>query len=311
MSGPKSYELSEKELQAIAKKAMDQRMRILEGNKDKLLDDFNKGINAFNNLRKEFNLKADQSNENLQNDTLKIKENLKSQVLKFTESKKYNKELLENNAPAINDIESDFESALNEYVSACIFAQKEIPDCFQFDLERSKEFIIFLKRESKRIINEALNEMISREAYQASMETLGEMGYTVIGEKNINGIRSTLLRVKDNIGVNILTSTNKDGTSKYTYEIVGITNDGHNVTDEERVTILESMSKMCLNDFTEFIKKLDKKGFEAKNVIDRQPNAKYCKNKCIFDYVNSEKKESGATDYGQIESPAQSFKKCF
>lgn len=30
MSGPKSYELSEKELRAIAKRAMDQRMRILE-----------------------------------------------------------------------------------------------------------------------------------------------------------------------------------------------------------------------------------------------------------------------------------------
>ena len=312
MSGPKSYELSEKELRSIAKRAMDQRMRILEKNKNKLLEDFNKGMNVFNNFRKEIDLISEKSNEDLQNSILKLKENLNNQVLKFTESKKYNKDILENNTPVINDIENiknDYETARDEYISACIFAEKEVPDCFQFDLERAEEFTIFLKHESQRIMNEAMNEIINREAYQASMETLNEMCYTVIGENNLNGIHSTLLRVKDNIGVNILTSTDENGVSRYTYEIVGITDDGHSVTDEERETILKSMSELCLSDFTKFIEMLHQKGFEVRNLIDRQPNAKYCKNKCVLDYVDSEKKENSADNCGQIAASARSFNK--
>lgn len=300
MSGPKSYELSEKELKVLAKRAMDQRIRVLENNKEKLLDDFNRQMKAFNKLRSDFNSLSKQSEAPSKKDFCEIKENLIKQTLTFTESKKYDKSLITENDTANNDDENGkeaFEAALNEYISACIFAQKDVPDCFQFDSERSEEFTAFLKRESQRIMNEAINELVDQEAYQASIDVLKEMGYSVIGVNNVNGIRSTLLRVKDNIGVNIITSTDSDGTARYTYEVVGITDDGHNVTDDERETILRSMSKMCLDEFTEFISKIEEKGFAVKNMIDRPPNVKYCKNKCVSDYAkipeNAQKNEYG------------------
>lgn len=287
MSGPKSYELSPAEINAIAERQMANRMRELEKNENNILDNIKRSLEEFARLKREFDSLSCAKADDKTIRHFDIKENIQKQVLIFAQSKKLEISPEDENE-LIEDIteksRTDFESALNEYAAACIFAKKEIPDCFHFDPERSEEFIDFLHSESKRIMNNAMNEMINQEAYKVSVETLNEMGYSVVGESDANGVHSTLMRVNKNIGINMITSTDENGTSKYTYEVVGITEDGHSVTEDERQVIYEAMSEMCVNEFKEFIRKIEGKGFFFKNLNDRSLNIKYCKNKNITDY---------------------------
>lgn len=142
----------------------------------------------------------------------------------------------------------------------------------------------YIKASLESDTDNAVDNYVSDEIESPTKQLDSQIAEVENEAKEDNGVRSTLMRVNENIGINMITSTDENGTAKYTYEVVGITEDGHSVTDEERQVIFDAMSDMCFSEFKEFVRKLEKKGFVFNNLNDRSPNIRYCKNKHITDY---------------------------
>lgn len=179
----------------------------------------------------------------------------------------------------------EYNTAVENYVKACYVLGKLPDDCFELTAENFDEVISVLNVETERMMKEAADRLVKQKIYSQSMEALKEMGYEVIGEKksvspNGSSIDSTLVRVNENIGVNMVCI---DG-SKFTYEVVGLTEDNHSVTENEIENITSAMIGMCHTDFTTYLEKLSSKGLVVKDLVDRSVEKRFCKNKNILEY---------------------------
>lgn len=183
-----------------------------------------------------------------------------------------------------NNIE-EYNMAIENYVKACCILNKSPDDCFNITAENIDEVISALNVETERMMKKAIEISIKQEIYSKSLEALKEMGYEVIGEKknisaNGNSINSTLVKINENIGVNMVCI---DG-SKFTYEVVGLAEDDHTATETEEEDIMSAMVEMCHTDFTLYLKKLSDKGLVVKDLVDRLAEKRFCKNKNISEY---------------------------
>lgn len=289
MSGPKSYDYDYVDPQELARMALQNRLNEISRNEKNIFDKYEKSSAVFRKIQDKINRICNtDTKESSPNIIKNVQDMIKNRTIMLGGSAKIEAEDItndDNNSDGLQKIKDNFNTALEEYISACVLAEKDIPDCFEFDENRAEEFTSFLIAERKRILDEMTDEYSKREAYKASVLTLEEMGYSVVGSKNScnsrgNSIRSTLVKVSDNVGINMICI----GGEKYTFEVVGITDDGHTVTDAERQTLTKTMSEMCISDFKTFLDKMEKRGFRAVNVDDRPPKPNYCKNKCVLDY---------------------------
>lgn len=289
MSGPKSYDYDYVDPQELARLALQNRLNEISRNEKFIFDKYEKSVAVFRKIQDKINrICSTDTKESFPNIIKNVQDMIKNRTIMLGGSAKIEAEDItedDDNSDRLQKIKNDFNKALEEYVSACVLAEKDIPDCFEFDEIRAEEFTSFLIAERKRILDEMMDEYSKKEAYRASILSLEEMGYTVVGSKKSrnsreNDIKSTLVKVSDNVGINMICI----GDEKYTFEVVGITDDGHTITDAERQTLTKTMSDMCVSDFKTFLEKMEKRGFRAVNVDDRPPKPDYCKNKCVLDY---------------------------
>lgn len=291
MSGPKSSDFDYIDYEAIAREARMKRIREIE-------EDENAAFNNYRNSLKRF----DEIRSSVYSSEIPAKpavEAIKERIMRFEGSGSFCEDVSNSDAVTAVDRAAEFNDALEEYFAANMLVGREIPDCYEYTHERADELIQFFKSESRKIINSMTSEYASEKAYKTAKETLLEMGYRSVGENQSCGkdgnaptVKSALFRVSGSVGVNLICI---DG-HKYTFEVVGLSEDQHGITEAEKQNILQAMKNMCETDFKNFIGRMEQKGLRAKGLTDRLPDLRFCRNICTADYVSSGSNEQEYTE---------------
>lgn len=293
MSGPKSNDFDYIDHEAIAREARIKRIREIEGDENAAFNNYRNSLKRFDEIRNSV-----YSSVSSEIPAKPAVEAIKERIMRFEGSGSFGEEVTNSESVTAVDRLDEFNDALEEFFAANMLAGREIPDCYEYTHERADELINFFKSESRKIINSMVSEYASEKAYKTAKETLLEMGYQSVGENyscgkggNAPTVKSELFRVSGNVGVNL---TCIDG-HKYTFEVIGLSENQHEITEAEKQNILQAMKNMCETDFKNFIDRMEQKGLRAKGLTDRQPDLRFCRNICTSNYVGSGSNEQEYT----------------
>lgn len=196
-----------------------------------------------------------------------------------------------------------YKEALGKYSSICEIMEVPMADCFGYDETRSDELIQQIIAETKRLESLQVERMKNKLIYDTSLMVLEEMGYKLIGNNIITkksgvSVNSTLFRIDENTAVNLTCTSN----GQYTFELVGVNEDGHAPSESEISKLLQLMNTQCHADFQVIREKLAKKGIVMCDTVERPPDKNYCRSKNIRNYctVIAEEENCAVEQKGQI-----------
>lgn len=189
---------------------------------------------------------------------------------------------------------SVYSEVLQEYAQACAVLERKMDDCFQYDEERCDELIEQMKQETERLKELRLQQMKNEFIYENSIKVLEEMGYKLVGDHTVvkkSGakVKSTLLKLDEKTAVNLVST--QDG--QYTFELVGVTQEGHKPTEEELENLFRVMGETCEFRNAEFQRRMRAHGCIMENVNIRPLDRDACRTKEISKYkaTNSSDRE--------------------
>lgn len=194
-----------------------------------------------------------------------------------------------------------YSEVLRDYAQACAVLGREMDDCFQYDEERCDELIEQLQQETERLKELRLQQMKNEFIYENSVKVLEEMGYKLVGDHTIikkSGamVKSTLLKLDEKTAVNLVST--QDG--QYTFELVGVTQEGHKPTEEELENLFRVMGETCEFRNTEYQRRMKEHGCIMENINIRPLDRSVCRTKELSKY-----EKAGKADRELIEAAEQ------
>lgn len=284
MSGPKSYTPAlTAEQRARLEKEAEERRKQAEFNQ--ILSDFKnnrRDENYFRNIKVETAKSATDERERI----LSSIANFMSQETN-TDFSVYKDERIPSELEFELQKRNEYDVALENYARICAAMNMAMADCFEYEKSRCEELTEQIKAETQRLENLQVEQMQNQLIYTASLDVLSEMGYELIGDNTLTKksgitVKSTLLRLDNDTAINLTSTSN----GQYTFELVGVNNDGHYPTEAEITKLFELMCSKCHVDFATFKSKLAQKGILMNDTNERTPDVSYCRSKKIGDYTN-------------------------
>lgn len=283
MSGPKSYTpvLTPEQKARLEKEAEERRKQA----------EFNQILSSFKNNRTDENYYKNVK-DNAAMSAADERERIMSSIVNFTthEANTDFSTYKDERIPSELEIElqkrEEYDAALENYARICAVMNMNMADCFEYEKTRCEELTEQIKAETQRLENLQVEQMQNQLIYAASLDTLSEMGYELIGDNTITKksgitVKSTLLRLDNDTAINLTSTSN----GQYTFELVGVNSDGHYPTDAEIAKLFELMCSKCHIDFATFKSKLAQKGIIMNDTNERTPDISYCRSKKIGDYT--------------------------
>lgn len=258
-------------------------------------------ITSYENLLSEFKNQSTLSSKNIQIENKKeieqrrINASVKEYVSRnsIADFSAYKGERIPTDTEISFKKQQEYDNVLENYARICSVLNVDMADCFKYDESRYDELIEQVKAETQRLEKLQIQQLQNQLIYETSLKVLAEMGYELIGENTITkksgiSIKSTLLRIDEDTAVNLTMTPN----GQYTFELVGINNDGHAPTESEITKLFSLMCSKCHGDFVMIRKKMAEHGVMINDVNERNPDISYCRSKNISDYSQSKEDES-------------------
>jgi len=284
MSGPKSYTpaLTPEQRARLEKEAEERRKQA----------EFNQILSDFKNNRTDENYYRNIKDEAARSAAAE-RERILSSIANFasqetnTDFSAYKDERIPSELEIELQKRDEYGVALENYARICAVMNMDMADCFEYEKSRCEELTQQIKAETQRLENLQVEQMQNQLIYAASLDVLSEMGYELIGDNTLTKksgitVKSTLLRLDNDTAINLTSTSN----GQYTFELVGVNNDGHYPTEAEITKLFELMCSKCHIDFATFKTKLTQKGIIMNNMNERTPDISYCRTKKISDYTN-------------------------
>lgn len=165
-----------------------------------------------------------------------------------------------------------FEESYLQYRAACELAGR-IPEHYFLNLETVSSDIEELKRKTEELQKEYIQKQESMEVTRILNEVMEEMGYQVLGTKEITKrtgaqVHNTVFSYGDGSGIHVM-----DSGERITMEIVGLEEEGREIDEEEKDYLAEEQEHFC-DSFHEIEKELEKRGVVLKNRLGMLPPSK-------------------------------------
>ncbi len=165
-----------------------------------------------------------------------------------------------------------FEEAYIAYRVAC--QMMEVPPQFHYlKVETAEADIKYLQQETKRLESAYLEKQESVEIARVLGEVMEEMGYQVLGTKDIQKktggkVHNAIYDYGSGSGIHVM-----DNGERITMEIVGLEDTGRDPDDAEKEYLEEEQVHFC-DSFREIEKEMAKRGVVLKNRIRMLPPSK-------------------------------------
>lgn len=188
---------------------------------------------------------------------------------------------------------SVYDKALESYAQMCALMGREMDTCFQYDDARRDVLVKQLTDETERLEKIYLEQKKNIYIYETAVKVLKDMGYELVGDYSFTQrsgaeIKSTLLKMDDNTGVNLVRTP--DG--QYTFELVGVAEDDHAITEAEIEELFKKMDATCIPRNTIFRKKMEENGVIMNNINIRPADRDMCRLKDIRKYTQTEQEDA-------------------
>ncbi len=159
-----------------------------------------------------------------------------------------------------------------QYRAACEMAG-QIPEYYSLKLETVSTDIEELKQKTEALHQEYLRQQESMEVTRIFNEVMEEMGYQVLGTKDITKktgakVHNTVFSYGDGSGIHVM-----DSGERITMEIVGLENEGRSLEEEDKEYLTEEQEHFC-DSFHEIEQELAKRGVVLKDRIGMLPPSK-------------------------------------
>jgi len=159
------------------------------------------------------------------------------------EEKEHNKEVMR--------LMDEFLEVYGEYTTAAIVAGEDAKE-FEFDETRVKADISEMKRLTEEINAKALEDICRQEVNRIVNETIEDMGYQVLGEKNPGAkANAVLYRYDDSTAINVINTGNT-----FVMEVVATDNEDRLPTQGEKKDLYRKMENFC-GDYEDIMERLE------------------------------------------------------
>ncbi|MCM1261545.1 MAG: hypothetical protein NC313_02400 [Butyrivibrio sp.] len=162
-----------------------------------------------------------------------------------------------------------FEEAYIQYRASCKLLGRK-PEHFYLNPETVEEDVRLLNQKAKELQEENLRIQESREVTRILNEVMEEMGYQVLGTKDIakksgDKVHNTVFSYGEGSGIHVV-----DNGERITMEIVGLDDADRDISQEEKEYLEEEQVHFC-DSFHEIEEELEKRGVVLKQRVRMLP----------------------------------------
>lgn len=162
-----------------------------------------------------------------------------------------------------------FEEAYIQYRASCNLLGRK-PEHFYLNPETVEEDVRLLNQKAKELQEENLRIQESREVTRILNEVMEEMGYQVLGTKDIakksgDKVHNTVFSYGEGSGIHVV-----DNGERITMEIVGLDDADRDISQEEKEYLEEEQVHFC-DSFHEIEEELERRGVVLKQRVRMMP----------------------------------------
>lgn len=196
-----------------------------------------------------------------------------------------------------------FEEAYIQYRASCNLLGRK-PEHFYLNPETVEEDVRLLNQKTKALQEENLLIQESREVTRILNEVMEEMGYQVLGTKDIakksgDKVHNTVFSYGEGSGIHVV-----DNGERITMEIVGLDDADRDISQEEKEYLEEEQVHFC-DSFHEIEKELEKRGVVLKQRVRMMPpSQEYASIMSMDSYTMTEHK-SKAKSLSKVDKKAK------
>lgn len=196
-----------------------------------------------------------------------------------------------------------FEEAYIQYRASCKLLGRK-PEHFYLNPDTVEEDVRLLNQKAKELQEENLRIQESREVTRILNEVMEEMGYQVLGTKDIakksgDKVHNTVFSYGEGSGIHVV-----DNGERITMEIVGLDDADRDISQEEKEYLEEEQVHFC-DSFYEIEKELEKRGVVLKQRVRMlPPSQEYAAIMSMDSYTMTEHK-SKAKSLSKVDKKAK------
>lgn len=185
-----------------------------------------------------------------------------------------------------------FDEAYRKYCAICKMVGR-IPAYYYLKVQTLEEDIKTLETEAEKLYQEYVEQQELELVTEAFNEVMEEMGYQVLGTKNITKkstgktIKNTVFSYGEGSGIHVI-----DNGESITMQVVGLEDEPRAITTEEREYLVEEQESFCESYF-KIHEELAKRGIVMKKQLQKlPPSAEYASLLSMNGYTFTPEKES-------------------
>ena len=195
---------------------------------------------------------------------------------------------------SVDSKKKEFDEVYCEYSAVAELAGKEA-ECFVYSEEKASFFIDTMKHAMDDWKKEDMEHQCAKRVNEIIDETIEEMGYELIGEKESTNHTQTSAKIYQYDEDTAISVIESDG--QFTMEVVAVDSVDRTVTQEEGVQLESSMVAFC-KDYEQLMQRLAAKNVcNTKNVLHLPPNKMYARVVNASSYQKKRKKKAYSEDY--------------